>query len=134
MGIATTNELARVDASLGNLQYAETLFDTHQGVMNAGVLLALPALKSQGLEKAFDVYDNLAKGYYGIHHIIILACFMALCRIKNIEQLKGYPPGELGKLLGLDRVPEVGGLRKKFKQIFGQQKADDFHKKLWEDC
>lgn len=131
MGIATTNESARIAASKGLMDYAQTKFDTHQGVMNAGVLLALPALCAQGLSKAFTTYDDLPRGYYGLHHIILLFCFMSLCRIKNIEQLKGYPPGELGKLLGLDRVPEVGHLRKKFSQIFRQEKTDEFHNKLF---
>lgn len=40
---------------------------------------------------------------------------MVLCRIKTIEQLRYQPPGELGILLGLDRIPEVKTLRKKIK-------------------
>jgi len=55
---------------------------------------------------------------------------MALCRIKNPEQLKKHPPGELGKLLGLDRIPEVGYLRKKLKQLIGQNKSDELHNSL----
>ncbi len=131
MGIATTNEPQRIAASLGTLQYADTQFNRCQGVMSAGVLLALPALHSQGLDIAFDTYDDLPPGYYGLHHIVLLSCFMALCRIKNTESLKGYPPGELGKLLGLDRVPEVGHLRKKYKQIFIQNKTNTLHSKLF---
>ncbi len=131
MGIATTNEGGRIAASKGLMDYTETKFATHQGVLNAGVLLALPALFAQGLSKAFAVYDDLPRGYYGLHHILLLFCFMALSRIKNIEQLKGYPPGELGKLLGLDRIPEVGHLRKKLRQIFSQEKTDELHNKLF---
>ena len=56
---------------------------------------------------------------------------MALCRIKNPEQLKKHPPGELGKLLGLDRIPEVGYFRKKLKQIIDQSKADELHTELF---
>lgn len=56
---------------------------------------------------------------------------MALCRIKNPEQLKERPPGELGKLLGLDRVPEVGHFRKKLKQILDQKRTDKIHTKLF---
>ena len=37
--------------------------------------------------------------------------FMYLCRIKNPEQLKHISPGEFGRLLGLDRVPEAKNLR-----------------------
>jgi len=56
---------------------------------------------------------------------------MALCRIKNPEQLKKQPPGELGKLLGLDRVPEVGHFRKKLKQVLVQERTDELHSKLF---
>ena len=55
---------------------------------------------------------------------------MFLCRIKNPEQLKKYPPGELGKILGLDRIPEVGYFRTKLKQITDQSKCDELHNLL----
>jgi len=56
---------------------------------------------------------------------------MALCRIKNPEQLKKYPPGELGKLLGLDRIPEVKYFRKKIKQITDQSNSQKLHSELF---
>jgi len=99
-------------------------------VLNAGVLFALPALISQGLERFFKVFNPLPPGFYGLHHIILILCFMALCRIKNPEQLKKHPPGELGKLLGLDRIPEVGYFRAKIRQITDQSRADELHTAL----
>ena len=36
-----------------------------------------------------------------------MLALMALCQIQTVEQLQYQSPGELGKLLGLDRVPEV---------------------------
>jgi len=39
--------------------------------------------------------------------------FMALGRIRRPEGLRHVPPGELGKVIGLDRVPEVRTLREK---------------------
>jgi len=99
-------------------------------VLNAGVLFALPALISQGLERFFKVFNPLPPGFYGLHHIILILCFMALCRIKNPEQLKKHPPGELGKLLGLDRIPEVGYFRAKIRQITDQSRVDELHTAL----
>ena len=55
---------------------------------------------------------------------------MFLCRIKNPEQLKKHPPGEFGKILGLDRIPEVGYFRTKLKQITDQSKCDELHNLL----
>ena len=42
---------------------------------------------------------------------------MALARIGSLEQLRYEPPGEWGKLLGLDRIPEVRTLRAKLKLL-----------------
>lgn len=100
-------------------------------MLNAGVLVAIPALISQGLEQFFKTFNPLPSGFYGLHHVILTLCFMALCRIKNPEQLKKYPPGEMGKLLGLDRIPEVGYFRKKLKQITEQAKSDELHAELF---
>jgi len=56
---------------------------------------------------------------------------MALSRIKYIEQLKKHSPEELGKLPGLDRIPEVDYFRKKLHQIIAQAKSDELHANLF---
>ncbi|MHB9080186.1 MAG: putative transposase [Pirellulaceae bacterium] len=55
--------------------------------------------------------------YYTTLHVILLLAYMALCRIRTVEQLQYESPGELGKLMGLDRVPEVRCLRHKLTQL-----------------
>lgn len=100
--------------------------------MHAGVLLAIPSLISQGLDRAFKTFAPLPNGFYGLKHILLLLCFMPLCRIKSPEELKKYPPGEWGKLLGLDRIPEVGYLRKKIEQIVQQAKTNTLQSELFE--
>jgi hypothetical protein len=114
-------------AVTGLQEYAPSLFGHHESVLNAGVLFSIPALISQGLGLFFTTFKPLKPGFYGLHHIVLTYCFMALCRIKNPEQLKTHPPGELGKLLGLDRIPEVGYFRKKIRQIVDQEKTDELH-------
>src|SRR5215472_1943378 len=42
---------------------------------------------------------------------------MALARIRSLEQLRYQAPGEWGKLLGLDRIPEVRTLREKVELL-----------------
>jgi len=44
---------------------------------------------------------------YTTLQVVTLLAYMALCRIKTVEQLQYESPGELGKLMGLDRVPEA---------------------------
>lgn len=53
-----------------------------------------------------------------------------------MESLKKAPVGEMGKLLGLDRIPQVEYLRVKIKQITDQCLCDDLHDSLfhwWND-
>jgi hypothetical protein len=42
---------------------------------------------------------------------------LALLRIPRPEALKEYPPGELGRIVGLDRMPEVKTLRRKLARL-----------------
>jgi len=69
--------------------------------------LALPALLVTGLLKHTQKHFSLPGGFYGIESIFLLLALMALARIKSIEGLRYTAPGEWGKLLGLDRIPEV---------------------------
>lgn len=131
MGIATTRTELRAQAAFGQIQQAPVKFESNHNVCNAGVIFLLPALLAQGLLKsAHQVYSSLRAGYYGLQHILLLLAFMALCRIKSPEQLKNCKPGELGKLMGLDRVPEAKRLRIKLKQIVAQGKAKEYNLQL----
>jgi hypothetical protein len=133
MGIAATWVRERAFAITGKQEYARSRFRSQESVMKAGVLFSLPALLSQGLGKCFEVFKPLPPGFYGLHHIILILAFMALCRIKNPEQLKTIPVGEFGKIIGLDRVPQVEYFRKKIKQITGQARCDSLHTALFHD-
>ena len=118
MGIACTRPSDRVLASLGGMQTGASIeFQHGHDVSLGGVLCALPALAENGLFKYMDVLPVLS-GYYTTLHVLLVLAFMALCRIKTVEQLqeKGEP-GELGKLMGLDRVPEVRCLREKLQTL-----------------
>jgi len=56
---------------------------------------------------------SFTAGYYSLPSILISFSFCILLRIKSIEKISDEPPGELGKLIGLDRIPEVKTFRKK---------------------
>src|SRR5208283_2560164 len=82
--------------------------------------ISSPAATSPAENGLFrHIHDCLVqlRGYYSTLHVIVLLAYMALCRIKAVEQLQYQPPGELGKLLGLDRVPEVRCLRRKLAAL-----------------
>lgn len=130
MGIATTRYEERMQAATGQLQEVLPVFEQQSELCQAGVLFALPALISQGLFQYKKIYAPLRKGYYGLSSVILTLAIMALCRIKNPEQLKQCKVGELGRIIGLDRLPEVRNLRNKLHQIVSQQKARNFNKHL----
>ena len=80
------------------------------------VLAAIPALLAQGLLRR-PVSYQLPQGFYGIDSIFLVLALMALARIRSLEQLRYQAPGEWGKLLGLDRIPEVRTLREKVERL-----------------
>lgn len=117
MGVACTRPGERVLAAMGMLQGAPTQFENCRDVSFGGVLCGLPALVANGLFEHLQKVFPLLGGYYTTLQVITLLAYMALCRIKTAEQLQYESPGELGKLMGLDRVPEVRCLRNKLSQL-----------------
>jgi hypothetical protein len=98
--------------------------------------LLLPFLLETGLLSFRHHYRELDPGYYYIDTIVLLTAFMYLCRIQNPEQLKRVNPGDFGKLIGLDRIPEAKCLRKKIKEICAQNKSSEWNMDLaksWAD-
>ena len=112
-----TRVLERVLAATGKLSEVSSEFEEAYDVPNGGVLWAIPALLMNGLVRHTREHFQLPKGYYGLIHIFVLLAFMALSRIKSIEQLRYNASGEFGNLLGLDRIPEVRTLRKKIRHL-----------------
>ena len=129
MGIATTNETERALARFGAIAGVEPKFETHNSVPNGGVLFLLPALLSQGLMTIKDTH-KIREGYYKLESIILTLAFMILCRIKNPEQLKQCAPGEMGKLIGLDRIPAIKCLRMKMAELFDNKTTVILNQKL----
>src|SRR5207248_11713881 len=60
--------------------------------------------------------------FYGLRTTLVAYVLLALLRIRRPEALKEYSPGELGRIVGLDRMPEVKTLRRKLSQL-----AKGFH-------
>ena len=107
--------------------HANAEFKEHEALCGAGLLFLLPALLAQGLLKTKEVYYIPQNHYYGLESVMLTLAFMALARIKNPEQLKQCKPGEIGKIIGLDRIPEVRCLREKIKFLSDQQQAQNLN-------
>src|SRR5437899_7220835 len=117
MGNGATRTLERVAAAMGELESAPIEFQATCDVAQGGVLLALPALLAAGLLSCTARWYQLPKGFYGIESLFLRLGWMALARIRSLEQLLYQAPGEWDKLLGLDRIPEVRTLRAKLKRL-----------------
>jgi len=117
LGVATTRVEERLLASVGQLQAAPIRFEAVDDVPSGGVLCALPALLVLGLLRHTAKSFSLPAGYYPLETIFLVVVFLALARIKSLEALRYQPPGEWGKLLGLDRIPEVRTLREKLEWL-----------------
>ncbi len=113
MGTACTRANERMAAALGLMESAVTRFEPCRDVGMGGLLAGLPAFCANGLLTGLDKHLSLPKGFYSALHILTVLGFMALARIRRPEGLRHVPPGELGKVIGLDRVPEVRTLREK---------------------
>jgi len=108
----------RLLASQGKLLDAVPFFNPGQNLPRLGVLLAVPMLVATGvLSEADKLYGHIGPAFYGLRTSLMCLVLMALLRIKRAENLKEYSPPELGRLLGLDRAPEVKTLRRKLHRL-----------------
>ena len=90
----------------------------------AGLLLALPPLAQSGLLAcARQVYGRLRDGFYGLEVMLVVLVFMALLREARAEGATRIPPEALGRVLGLDRAPEVKTIRRKLAELAAAGKA-----------
>jgi hypothetical protein len=92
----------------------------------AGLLLALPALEGTGLlQAARQVYGRLKDGYYGLAVTLLTVVFLALAGEPRAEGATRVPPAALGRVLGLDRAPEVKTIRGKLGELAAAGQAAD---------
>jgi len=128
---ASDRSLDRQLAYLGLLDDAAPLFRDGSRIPGAGVLLALPALVESGLLRiSRKLYGEIGPAFYGLRTSLLTLLFMALLRIQRPEQLKEQDPVALGRLLGLDRAPEVKTLRRKLTRFAAYQRAEQLGAEL----
>ena len=127
----TNRGVDRLLARLGLLEDAAPLFGSAPAVPRAGVLLAVPVFVASGVfECAQQIYGSLGPAFYGLRTSLLTLLLMALWRIKRPEGLKEYSPQDLGRVLGLDRAPEVKTLRRKLARLAAAGRAAPFGQAL----
>jgi hypothetical protein len=68
--------------------------------------------------------------FYGLRTTLLTLVLMALLRIKRPEQLKERDPAAFGRLLGLDRAPEVKTLRRGLTRLAAHRCAEQLGAEL----
>jgi hypothetical protein len=110
--------LDRFLASQGAIKDAAPLFAPGENLPWVGILLAIPALVRSGLLiEAQRLYGDIGPAFYGLRTTLLLIVMLSLLRIKRLENLKEYSPTALGRVFGLDRVPEVKTMRQKLHRL-----------------
>ena len=105
---------------------AEPVFTAGARYPLAGLLLALPAMEGAGLlDAATEVYGRLKDGFYGLTATLLTLVFLALAGEPRAEGATRVPPAALGRVLGLDRAPEVKTIRRKLGELAAAGKAAD---------
>jgi len=118
-------------AYLGLLDDAAPLFREGSSVPGVGVLLALPCLVESGLiQISRKLYGEIGPAFYGLRTTLLTLLLMALLRIKRPEHLKEKDPAAFGRLLGLDRAPEVKTLRRRLTRLAAQHCAEQLGAEL----
>ena len=117
----------RVLARFGLIESAPPVFTGCARAPLAGLLLALPALAASGLlETAHEVYGALPNGFYSLDTMLCEGVFRALLGETRAEAAARIDPVALGRVLGLDRAPEVKTIRRKIGLLADAGKAGDW--------
>ena len=121
----------RLLACFGLLDDAAPVFGNAQAVPGAAVLCALPVLAAGGVFRiAHKVYGEIGPAFYGLRTTLLTLLLMALWRIQRPEALKEHDPQILGRVLGLDRAPEIKTLRRKLTRLASHHKAEQLRAEL----
>jgi hypothetical protein len=115
MGKSCTNVYERIFAS----RFGESVsprFGNHLDLNHGGILLTLPSLIASGLLSHIERFSEI-KGYYSVEQVFICLAFLVLLRVKKLERSQEIPSGELGRCMGLDRIPEVKTLRERISSF-----------------
>lgn len=131
MGKACSNVLERVLAAQTG-ENCPITFNNQTDLQYAGILLILPALISHGLLRYKDDF-NLINVYYSTSSVFLSLAILSLLRFKNLSGADSLPSGELGKTIGLDRIPEVKTLRTRIVQFCEKTNIDKWRMALSKD-
>jgi transposase len=123
----------RQAARAGVMSGAEPVICEGASLPLAGALLVLPALVVGGLVDVFgEVYGTSRAAFYSLRSLVLTLVFAALVGASRAEGLTRIDPVDLGRLIGLDRAPEVATVRRRIEELAGLQRTDELYRLLAE--
>jgi hypothetical protein len=121
---ASHRVLDRSLAAEGMLEDAAPLFIDARGIRDVGALLAIPVLVQQGVfYEALAVFEGIGPAFYGLRTTIVCLCLLMMLNLSRLQDVMQREPRSVGRLLGLDRSPEVKTLRRKVRTLAAQGRS-----------
>jgi transposase len=123
----------REAAHRGMLAEAAPVITEGASLPLAGALTILPALGATGLIDAASALYGAGRvvggttraAFYGLRSLVLAVVFSALVGEPRAEGATRINPVSIGRLLGLDRAPEVSRLRVRMAELAAAHKADE---------
>jgi hypothetical protein len=120
------SDAERAAARWGKLTHTDPLFAPAARVPLAGLLLAIPALEATGLLPcATTVFGCLPNGFHGLDTMLVEGVLRTLAGEPRAEGATRIDPAALGRVLGLDRAPEVKTIRAKITALAATERAEE---------
>jgi transposase len=114
----------RQAARAGLLAEAVPVITEGSSLPLAGALVILPALAVTGLiDIAGAVFSRAGAAFYGLRSLVLTVVLAAVVGEPRAEGLTRIDPADLGRLLGLDRAPEVRTIRRRFEALSRQNRS-----------
>ena len=121
----TPRTAERQAARAGMLSGAEPVITEGASLPMAGALVVLPALAATGLvDAASSIYATGRGAFYSLRSLFLCVVFVALLGEPRAEGLTRLDPQSLGRLVGLDRAPEVKTLRRRMEELATMELSD----------
>ena len=127
----TPRTAERQAARAGMLSGAAPVITEGASLPLAGALLVLPALAATGLlDAASSIYATGRAAFYSLRSLFLCVVFVALIGEPRAEGLTRLDPQSLGRLVALDRAPEVKTLRRRIEELATMARADQLFQAL----
>ena len=105
---------------------AVPVFTACASAPRAGLLTALPGIAASGLLTcAREVFPVVPAGFYSLETMLLEGVLRALAGEPRAEGATRLNPADLGRVLGMDRAPEVATIRRKLAGLAKLGKGAD---------